>query len=136
MGHWVKDNYYYSRGELVAIANNYQDVYMSIYYKGGEAHYGVVTNPLIDYKIDFDRALNVIGRGHWTGWDIEERDFFRDYRWFGKLQRVIIATIYGVFDYELEEEGFYSVPRLRNLAYGEMVTFLNGKPLKNSKQRK
>jgi len=125
---WQGDEYVYSKGELKAIATNYEEITMSAYYTKQEFEGGGVSyNPILDYKVDFDTALNAIGRGRWTG-DIEDK-FFSDFRHFGRLQIVVISDIYGVIDYELEENGFYQVPRLKGYAYSQMARYLNGLPL-------
>jgi len=89
---------------------------------GGET----TTHPfsIAEYKADFDRALDDLGRGHWSGDNISP--LFKSYRGFGRLQRIVIADIIGVEDSELEAMGFYSIPRLRGLAYWRMKQFLNG----------
>ena len=120
---WINNEFIYTKRILQAIAENYTDIYMSIYYSGGEIHEGIVVNPLIDYKIDFDMALNSIGAGHWVG-DVEKTKF-ENYRYFGKLQRVVIADIYGITNWELERLGFYRIPNLKSIAYGRMVRCLN-----------
>jgi len=121
---WQGDKYVYSKAEVEAIAENYQEVTMSVYfakqeYEGKGASY----HPVLDYKVDFDRALDDIGKGKWEG-DIEGKEY-RDYRHFGRLQRIVIADIYWIDDYELEREGFYRVPNLRSIAYGRMAHYLN-----------
>jgi len=80
---------------------------------------------------DFDRALDAIGKGHWTG-DIEDKRF-EDFRYFGKLQQAVIADIiFGAKEldaqYELERRGFYRVPQLQGYAYHLMADRLNGEP--------
>ena len=121
-GMWKGDQYYYSTKTLKIIAENYANIYeglpLSLNYE--------VTNPfsLAEYKIDFDLALRGIGKGKWTG-RIDGCEF-KDFKYYGRLQRIIIADIFGVTDYELEGLGFYSIPRLRGYAYYLMRCYLNG----------
>jgi hypothetical protein len=136
---WQGDKYEYSARELRAIAENYQEVTMSVYFTRQEHEGGGVSyHPVLDFKIDFDRALDYIGRGKWDG-DIlftklgdryvPESKEYKVFRHFGRLQRIVIADIYWIDDYELEREGFYSIPRLRGYAYSQMARYLNGLPL-------
>ena len=68
-----------------------------------------------DEKLDFDRALDFIGKGYWDG----EVLSIGEYKEFSKLQRLVIADILGV---ELKVR--YS-PQLLGRAYGKMCKFLN-----------
>ena len=68
-----------------------------------------------DEKLDFDMALNSIGKGHWTG----ELLSINEYKEFSKLQRLVIADILGI-----EFKVRYS-PQLQGRAYGKMCKFLN-----------
>jgi len=130
---WVNDfqEFYYSKRLLQTIAANY----VRLYDDGLPVLNGVITDlfSLAEFKADFDTALSAIGRGHWT--DIISGKL-SDYRRFGKLQLTVISDILGVPDGELEGLGFYSVFRLRNLSYGRMVAYLNGKELNNLKTSK
>ena len=117
---WKNDEYIYTKGILKSIAKSYDHIYKGIETSGGmllEAN----TLSIAEYKADFDRALNAIGQGNWTG-NIDNKEFI-DFRYFGKLQRIVIADIYGID--ELESWGFYDVPRLRGYAYSVMVKFLS-----------
>lgn len=78
---------------------------------------------IAEYKADFDISLDSIGRGKWTG-DIEDREF-KDFRGFGRLQRLVIADILNVSDNELEAGGFRDVKRLRGYGYYLMRKRLN-----------
>ena len=111
---WYNDIFYYKIGTLKAIARNYEDLY-------SDAPNGGLFE-VAEFKADFDRALSLIGRGHWTG---EVRNFGY-YKGFGKAQRVVIADILGLFDNELKAWGFYEVRKLRHKAYRNMVIVLNG----------
>ena len=77
---------------------------------------------LIDFKVDFDKALDSIGRADWD--TLTSIDFY-DYKYYGRLQKVVIADILGITDYELEARGFYDIPRLRGMAYSRMAENLN-----------
>jgi len=117
---WKNDEYIYTKGILGSIAKSYDHIYNGIETKSGmllEAN----TLSIAEYKADFDRALNAIGQSNWTG-EIDNKEFI-DFRYFGKLQCIVIADIYGID--ELESWGFYDVPRLRGYAYSVMVKFLN-----------
>ena len=82
-----------------------------------------VTNlwALAEFKADFDMALKSIGKGEWAG----KIDKFKDYKYYGRLQQIVIADILGIDDYELEGMGFYDIPRLRGYAYYLMCKSLN-----------
>ncbi len=110
---WQGDNYRYGQKELRTIAELYKDIAV-------DSAIGV-----IEKKADFDNALNSLGKGHWTGW-LEDIQPFRYYRGFSRLQRVIIADILGMTDYELRWMGFNAVGYLRARAYYRMQKFLNG----------
>ena len=83
--------------------------------------------PWIEGKIDFDIALDKLGKGKWIG-DIRGRDFF-DFKKFGVLQRIIIAQIYDIDDYTLMHIGFYEIPRLRAIAYSFIYNLMNGRSI-------
>lgn len=142
MGYWIEDKYYYTRAELQDIAGHYKD-YLDTKV-GGQAydktrsfsHYNVdqskdaVRLDMLSSKIDFDRALNAMGRGHWSGMHFgdNEKDLeFKTYRGFSRKQRIVIAEILGVGDYVLEQQGFYDIDRYRKLVYIIMANWLNGK---------
>ena len=119
---WRDDKFYYSIKVLKTIAENYTSLYEGLEFRSGH----LIVNPwsLAEFKADFDVALLSIGKGRWTG-NIT-RHKFKDYHYSGRLQRIIIADIFGISDYELEGLGFYSIPRLRGYAYYLMVCSLNG----------
>jgi hypothetical protein len=118
---WEGNEYVYTKGMLKRIALSYQHIYQGI-----EGLSSDITNDLeiAEYKADFDRALNEIGRGEWTG----EIDYltFRDFKYFGRLQRMVIADIYGMTEPELKRLGFINISKRRNYAYTLMVKVLNG----------
>ena len=119
---WQGETYYYSVKILRVIAENYTSIYDGLELRPGH----LITNPwaLAEFRADFDVALQSIGKGKWTG-NIDGRKF-KDYHYYGRLQRIVIADIFGVTDSELEGLGFYSIPRLRGYAYYLMVCSLNG----------
>jgi len=112
---WVNDRFYYSIGILKRIAENYIHLYHDASWKSLFA--------LVEFKADFDRALDSIGKGKWTG-KVED---FRKYKYFGKKQQVVIADILGMRDYELENWGISEARKLRHKAYKSMVKVLNKK---------
>jgi hypothetical protein len=115
---WHNDIYYYSSGILKAIAQGYDSLYEDGLLLAN--HRISYLHSIAEYKADFDMSLDYIGRGNWHG--LISLDF-RDYRYFGKLQRIIIADILGIVG--LETWGFYDIPKLRGIAYFRMVEYLN-----------
>jgi len=134
---WKGDEYVYSKKILKKVAGNYEHIYdrivLAVYtvildgYKVEREWCIRGEQVLIEYKADFDMALNELGKGRWTG-EIEGCEF-RDFRYFGRLQQVVIADVYGIDDATLEDMGFYNIPKLRGLAYWRMTQLLNGKEL-------
>jgi len=126
----------YSKWLLERIAESYHHIYDRIVlyeysiildgYQVGRERCVKGIYSLIEYKADFDSALNSIGKGNWTGGmdDITNCGF----KPFGRLQQVVIAQIYGVDNWELEQRGFYRIPQVRGYAYHLMADRLNGKP--------
>jgi len=115
---WINDTYYYTKRTLQAIAETYD----SIYWDGlllGNYHIDYLKS-IAEYKADFDRALDFIGRGYWRGTTKSKH-----YRQFGKLQRLIIGDILGKEDWELGGWGLYDVSKLRGIAYFRMLEYLN-----------
>lgn len=112
--------YYYSSRLLKTIADNYEHIYEGIPFWAYE-----VTNPwsIAEYKADFDIALSNIGKGRWRGTNGYQ---LVDYPGFGILQKMVIARIIGIDDYELERMGYERPWRLRGLAFREMADILNG----------
>ena len=125
-----KNQYIYSVGELKNIANNYNHTNLGIPMEQGIEvirhkiyhHTNINLLSIAEYRVDFDRALNSIGKGHWIG-EVEE---FKYYHNFGRLQKIVIADIIGIEDLELEEMRFYQIPQLRGRAYHRMAECLNG----------
>ncbi len=132
MGHWLEDDvtYVYSQRELRRVAYYYTD-----YAKSGPPRPTYkrqdIERDRLSSKIDFDRALDAIGRGHWSGTHfVDSESRFRDYRSFGEMQQIVIADIMFdemVVNTELERRGFYDVDRQRRKAYRAMANWLNGK---------
>lgn len=77
---------------------------------------------VMEFKADYDLALQSIGRGDWRG--LTSLDFGY-YKHYGKQQQTVIADILGMSDYELQGRGFYQIDQLRGSAYSRMLTFLN-----------
>ena len=109
---WIDNPYSYKAKELKFIASHYEE------YAPGHGY------RIVEYKVDFDMALDAIGRGHWDG-KIEGKGFGY-FKWFSRTQQVVIADIYGISNWELRRMGFYSVGDLRWRAYNAMVRHLNG----------
>ncbi len=118
---WINDyTYCYTPSILKSIAGSYS----SIYEVGIEISFHSIYNlyAIAEYKADFDMALSAIGKGSWTGL---ESPNFNYYKYCGRLQRIVIADILGIGDYELEAWGFYQIPQLRGRAYSRMAENLN-----------
>lgn len=81
------------------------------------------TFTVAEFKADFDRGLREIGRGNWMG---NLDPVFRNYKYYGRLQRIIIAQMLSLGEGFLESQGFTDVPRLRGTAYSRMAEYLNG----------
>ena len=84
---------------------------------------------VVEYKADVDRALREIGRGNWNG---KLDPVFRNYKYYGRLQRILIARMLGIEDYELEAWGFTNIPQGRGTAISRMMEYLNSKRVKIS----
>ena len=117
---WINDEYYYTRGILDAIVEWYCLLYDRQMKIGTYQITHLLT--LVEFKADFDIALDSIGRGKWRGLTSHN---FNNYGQFGRMQRVIIASILGITDYELRAFGFSDAKQLRYEGYKRMVGFLN-----------
>jgi len=122
---WINDEYYYTRGILDAIVEWYCLLYDRQLIIGTYQITHLFT--LVEFKADFDIALDSIGRGEWRGL---EDSRFNAYKYFGKQQQIVIAGILGIQDYELERMGFYGIPRLRGDAYSRILDALNTKVIR------
>jgi len=128
---WISDTeYVYTPKVLDAIALGYESIYSHL---DLGMHTITIMDRLVEYKADFDLALSSIGRGYWDG--LNEANFM-SYSDCGRWQRVIIARIRGINDYELQSYGFYQVPQARGAAYSSMCKILNGEDLPITKARK
>jgi len=107
-------------GILRAVADCYLSIYDGLILNWRAEIYEIWD--IISYKIDFDRALSAIGREPWHGLISEE---FKNYRHYGRLQRLVIADILQVTDGELAQS-FRDIPKLKGIAYRRMADFLNG----------
>ena len=132
MGRWKDGRYYYSLIELEGIAIDYRNLIndslqgMNFDTTSG----GISWDDMLGAKIDFDRALNHIGRGNWSGTNFGEypSDYdFDTYKSFSPTQKVVIAKILNVDDSELEVRGMYDLPDLRKWAFRDMRDWLNKK---------
>ena len=132
MGHWEDDRYYYSLTELEGIAIDYTDLVCDNLVGMNfdtTAPGGVSWDDKLGAKIDFDRALNHIGNGNWSGTNFGQypSDYdFNTYRHFSPRQKVVIAAILKIPDGELEVRGLYNIPKLRVRAFRNMKSYLNG----------
>jgi len=116
---WVNDRFYYSIGILKRIAENYANLY-------SDASWGSLFL-MAESKADFDRALSSIGRGKWSGIVGYK---LKHYKYFGRLQQVVIAFILGIKDKEMEKLGFQDVKGMRSKAFQRMRDKLNGRKIK------
>lgn len=121
----MENQYYYSVGTLKDIAACYSEEGIEFYSKHIYRYTDVDPWSVAEYRADFDRALNSIGKGIWTG---NIANDFRVYKYYGNLQRVVIADIMGITDDELSKLGFYQIGQLRGRAYRWMANYLNGVP--------
>jgi hypothetical protein len=125
---WRGLDYHYSKTVLKAIAAYY----------GENTIYSVLDRiiacdpcSVVEYKADFDMALNAIGKCHeWSG-DVDTFTEFKYYRQFGRLQQVIIAEVIGTEDEELERCGFDDIPKCKAMAFSRMARYLNTGELHN-----
>jgi len=117
---WNNDIYYYTQGIVNAIVEWYCLLYDRQMIIGTYQITHLFT--LVEFKADFDIALDSIGRGEWRGLTSHR---FNDYRQFGRMQRVIIASILGIKDYELRAFGFNDAKQLRYEARKRMLGILN-----------
>jgi hypothetical protein len=89
-----------------------------------------------EYKVDFDRALNAIGRYHnWEGLATEGDETLVDgtinwkvYHKYGDYQRLVLADVLGVEDRELETRCKFDnreIDPLKGQAYAAMARYLN-----------
>lgn len=118
---WISDTEYkYTKGIIKAIADSYMTIYECLTMPWNVEILNLYQ--IVEYKADFDIALSGIGKQKWAGLSGME---LRDYRYFGKLQKVVIAGILGISDYELQSQGFYQIPQLRGRAYSRMMEYLN-----------
>ena len=94
---WVKNEYYYSSKMLMVIADNY-DLYNPDNENFNTKHW----QETIEYKVDFDRALNGLSK---------------------RQKRVVWAKDDDY--YYLERMGFYNINSFRYLSFNEMAEYLN-----------
>ena len=123
---WVNDTYYYTRGVVSAIVEWYCLLYDRQLIIGPYQITHLFT--LVEFKADFDIALDSIGRGDWRG--VVDPNF-KAYKYFGKEQQVVIAGILGIGDNELTARGFYQIPQLRGKAYSRILDALNSKVVRS-----
>ena len=124
---WINDQFYYSKKLLRVIAENYTSIYNGL----PRLHSEVVNLwELAELKADFDMALNSIGRGKWDG----KMGCFKDYKYFGRLQQIVIADVFGVNDDYLGGLGFWDISKMRSYAYYLMYCYLNGGKDENTNQ--
>jgi len=111
---WHNDRFYYTTGMLKGIASNYDYLYL-------DASWNTLFS-VAESKADFDMALSSIGKGYWRGLDNHK---FGYYKYFGRLQQVVIAAIMGIPDRKLEGMGFKDARIMRSVAFQRMRDVLN-----------
>ena len=117
---WIEDRFYYTRGILKDIARCYDGIYGGLTIND---HYIVNDFDVAEFKADFDRALDELGRAKWDG--ITHCNFSQ-YKYFDRKQRIIIAYILGLrSDDKLEAWGFWEARKYRYKVLNEMVSILN-----------
>ncbi len=135
---WIGDEFRYSRWLLERIAKSYEHIYDRIVL----STYTIILDGyvverersiagelvLIEYKADFDRALEGLGHSRYPSrtpkLDLTKTEF-KNYYKYSRLQQIVIADILGIDDTELMDKGFYDIPRLRGYAYSLMAKGLN-----------
>ena len=125
----LRTEYKYAKGTLIAIARSYRDISLirfPVMVWGQRDYDKEITNlwVIAELKADFDMALSSIGRKRWDGW---EGDNFDIYKTYGRLQRIVIADMCHMTDYELKRYGFVEIPQMRGTAYSRMLDCLNFK---------
>jgi hypothetical protein len=122
---WKGLDYHYSKMVLKAIAAFYgQDTIYTVLDRI------VARDPcsVTEYKADFDRALNQIGRcKDWGNQDIEDVKW-KECRKYGIWQQLVIADCIGATDEDVRRMRLPEdqIPKLTGQAYGAMARFLNG----------
>lgn len=112
------DQYRYTVNKLKKISN----VYEELYYHPDRKSNGID----LDNKIDFDIALNKLGKGKWSGFNIELE--VRDLYNYGNQQKIVLNDTLGLLDDEELERRFHlrDIDKLRENAYRRMKDILNG----------
>jgi len=135
---WVNDDFRYSKWLLEKIARSYEHIDDRIVlgsytllidgYPVEQERCIQGAQVLVEYKVDFERALEKLGHSRYPGrapkLDLTSCDF-KDYHRYSRLQQIVVADILGLDDYELMDKGFYRVPNLRAIAYSLMAKTLN-----------
>ncbi len=115
---WKDNQYFYSVGTLKDIAACYSQEGIEFHRHKIYRYTDLDPWSIAEFKADFDRALDAIGRGHWIG-EIMDYKYYRN---FSKYQRLIIADICGI---PIEGTGINYALRLHGRAYGKLKRFLN-----------
>lgn len=104
------------------------DVYEELYYHPDRTSDGID----LDNKIDFDIALNKLGKGKWSGFGVENL-IVKDLYSYGNQQKIIINDTLGLVDDEELERRFHlrDMDKLRAGAYERMRDILNGEVKKD-----
>lgn len=114
---WRNGQFFYTKRLLDAIALNYKSIYEGLPLSWANEIYYL--HDIVEYKVDFDCALKGIGRGNWRGLTSTK---LKDYKGFGRAQQVVIASILGIPEYELD---FWDILHFRSYAYYLMCQYLN-----------
>ena len=133
MGFWKDDymTYMYTKKQLMIVADNYKEFISLCKTPRPDETPKRISHDALSTKVDFDRAVDNLGKGHWDGteWfdydDSTQKISLNDYKGFGNMQLVVISDILGHPDSELEVRGLTDIDLLRDVAYKSMARFLN-----------
>ena len=138
MSPWVNNEFKYSKWLLERIAKSYKHIYDRIVldtytmivdgYTVERERIIQGEQNLIEYKVDFERALSKLGQSRYPTrspkLDLSSCEF-KNYSHYSRLQQIIIASILGIQDEELMDRGFYRIPNMKMIAYSLMAKYLN-----------
>jgi len=130
LGYWMRDymRYRYTATQLAIIADNYGEYAKMAKPPYPQATPKQIAHDVLSSKIDFDRALNALGKGKWDGlawYEGTQETNLNSYKDCGVKQLVVIADILGYSDSDLEVRGVYDVILMREIAYKDMASYLN-----------
>jgi len=100
------NEYTYNANTLECIAKSYPHIYQVLELTNRFRTVEIFNiTSIIDYKVDFDTALEQLP---------------------GRLKLLVEEVKTGTTDSDLEVLGFYSVRKLKNIAFSLMARYLNG----------